>query len=99
MKRKGMTLVELLLVLALLGLGASVVAVSLERWDRPAAVAPLVEATAQIRLLAVDSARTVTRVVVVDSIPRLITALPDGSVLTSAESVDRFTGRPLRRAK
>jgi len=99
MNRTGMTLVELLVVLVLLGLTASVVSLSLERWDRPAPVDPFGEAIAELRRAAIDSARALTRIVVVDSAPRLVTALPDGSVLTSNESIDRFSGRPARRAK
>ena len=99
MNRPGMTLVELLVVLVLLGLAASVVGLSLERWDRTVTSDPLAAATAELRRAAIDSARTITRTIVLDSTPRLITALPDGSVLTSLDAIDRFTGRPIARAK
>lgn len=94
-----MTLVELLVVLVLIGLGASVVGLSLARWDRSPRNDPLTVAVAVVRNAAIDSAHTVTRIVVLDSVPQLITALADGTVLMDSDAIDRFSGKPVARAK
>ena len=94
-----MTLVELLVVLVLIGLGASVVGLSLERWGRSLPSDPLTTAVAAIRSVAVDSAQTITRVIVLDSVPQVVTAMPDGTVLIDSDAIDRFSGKPVRRAK
>lgn len=94
-----MTLVELLVVLVLIGLCSSVVGLSLERWAKTAPEDALATAVAAIRNAAVDSARAVTRIVVLDSVPQAITALPDGTVLINGDAVDRYSGKRSVHAK
>lgn len=99
MIRRGATLVELLIVLAIIGVGASVVGLSLSRWKKLPAPNARLTAVAAARTLAVDSGRPVTRIVFVDSVAQLVTALPDGSVISDGDVIDRFSGKPVRREK
>jgi prepilin-type N-terminal cleavage/methylation domain-containing protein len=88
-----MTLVELLVTLAVLGIAAAVVTVAL---PRPAAHSPHTPAAriAAARREALERGRPVTIVVHVDTALLDVTVNPDGSVLADAPlHFDRFAGR------
>jgi prepilin-type N-terminal cleavage/methylation domain-containing protein len=91
--RRGLTLVEMLVVLVLLGVIAGVAAVALPPAVAP--VSPALNALAAARRAAIRSGRSVTVAFSWDSQPaRPVTALPDGRVVAdSAVPVDLFTGR------
>jgi prepilin-type N-terminal cleavage/methylation domain-containing protein len=90
--RGGVTLVELLVVLAILGVMAGVVGLAVP----PIRRAPEGGAAARVaraRQTAVASGRAVTVSVSMDGRPRTATAFPDGSVVAdSGLDVDRLSG-------
>ena len=92
--RRGLTLVEMLVVLVLLGVMAGVAAVALPPPLAPAPASALND-LATARRTAITSGRSVTVAFSWDSQPaRSVTALPDGRVVAdSAVPVDLFTGR------
>lgn len=91
---KGVTLVELLVVLAILGVMAGVVGLAFAtgsgvRDDRTEAATTVLRA----RTEALRSGATVQATVFVEGTPHAIAVLPDGRVLAdSALGVDTFTG-------
>jgi prepilin-type N-terminal cleavage/methylation domain-containing protein len=91
--RRGVTLLELLVVLVILGLVASIAAFAPSAMERPA----VDEVAAQIsdaRREALRSGVSVTIDIVVDGRPRAVTALPDGSLIADPGlAVDRLSGR------
>jgi len=92
---RGVTLVELLVVIALLGIAAGIAAVGLS--PRAAEPAPAAHrAIAAARRLAIASGRPQTvRIPSNSERPLLATAHPDGSVIAdSAVAVEYLTGRP-----
>jgi prepilin-type N-terminal cleavage/methylation domain-containing protein len=92
----GVTLVELLVVLCVLGVVASVAVLAVRQFDRPAPDDPRIILAESLRV-AVDTPRTIVVRVVHDGRPLSATIRPDGSVVgDSALAVDRFTGRPPR---
>jgi prepilin-type N-terminal cleavage/methylation domain-containing protein len=91
MKRRGVTLIELIVVLAIVAIVAGVTTLAFRGADRRRDVAPWFTAVAAARRTAIDSARVVTITVSVSDTPHAVTALPDGSVLTDL-GVDRLTG-------
>ena len=91
--RCGTTLVELLVVLSILGVFASVTVLAIRRFDRPAADDPSAILAESLRA-AVDTPRTIVVRIVGDGGPRTATIRPDGSVAAdSLLGVDRLTGR------
>ncbi len=92
-RARGSTLIELIVVLAILGVLAGVTTLAFRR-AAPAAEAPSwARAVAAARRTALDSARSVTITVTVDATPRAVTALPDGSVIADQGlTLDRLTG-------
>jgi prepilin-type N-terminal cleavage/methylation domain-containing protein len=91
---RGLTLVEMLVVLALLGVVASIAAVALPPVAAPPASTAL-DSLATARRTAITSGRPVTVVLSFDSGPaRRVTAFPDGRVVADSDvPVDLFTGR------
>ena len=91
--RRGVTLLELLVVLVILGLVASLVAFA------PAAVerVPAGEVEARVaaaRREALRSGAPVTIDITIDGHPHSLTALPDGSVIADPTlGVERLSGR------
>jgi prepilin-type N-terminal cleavage/methylation domain-containing protein len=92
-RRPGVTLAELMVVLALLGIVASVAGLALQSSSHlPANEAASTVATA--RTHALRAGRRVTVGVRIDGRLRMATALPDGSVIANASlGVDRLSGR------
>lgn len=93
--RRGTTLVELLVALAILGVAATVVALSAPHPAQPTDEARARAELAALRSRAVASGRVQTAVIIVGARGRLATAMPDGTLITdSIGDVDRYTGRP-----
>jgi prepilin-type N-terminal cleavage/methylation domain-containing protein len=93
--RAGVTLIELMVVLVILSVIASVTGLALRRAQPLRAVDRRLAVIAEARRVAIDSGRTVTVTVTVgeDSVPVAVTVHPDGSVITDASlGVDRLTG-------
>ena len=90
--RRGMTLLELLIVLALVGILAGVAAMAARRVAPIDHSDPLVMVEDSLRR-AVAEARAITVDVVKDGKPVSATANPDGSVVAdSTFGIDRFAG-------
>ncbi|HXB23215.1 MAG TPA: prepilin-type N-terminal cleavage/methylation domain-containing protein [Gemmatimonadaceae bacterium] len=93
MNRPGVTLIELIVVLAIVAIMAGVTTLAFRRADMTPTVEPWVSAVAAARRTAVDSDRTVSLTVRVGDKVYAATALPDGSVVADAAlGVDRLTG-------
>jgi len=93
MSRRGVTLIELIVVLAILSLMAGVTTLAFRRADMTPRVVPWVSAIAGARRSAVDSNRTVSLTVRVGDNVYAATALPDGSIVADAAlGIDRLTG-------
>jgi prepilin-type N-terminal cleavage/methylation domain-containing protein len=91
-RRSGTTLVELLIVIAIMGIGLSVVAMA-PGWIATTGTGFEGEPLVQARLQSVGSREMVTVVVLGpgDSVASLLSFLPDGRAL--GEDVDPLTGR------
>jgi type II secretory pathway pseudopilin PulG len=93
----GNTLVELLVVFAILGVVAGVAGLSFRVDPTPAAVDAAGAQVAAARREAIRTGRSVTVVVSRDAHVSVATAHADGSVIAdSALSIDRFTGARVR---
>ena len=95
--RSGVTLVELIVVLAIVAVIAGVTALSFRRADRDPTVAPWVSHVAAARRMAIDSGHAVTITVSVGDTVHAVTALPDGSVISDSRlGIDRLSGEVAR---
>jgi prepilin-type N-terminal cleavage/methylation domain-containing protein len=93
-RRRGTTLVELLVVLCILGVIAGVTVLAIRRFDRPAPDEPTTILAESLRS-AVDTPHTSIVHLVHDGRALSATIRPDGSVVAdSALETDRLTGRP-----
>jgi len=91
--RIGVTLIELLVALTLLGLMTAVVGVAIPRRDAPTAADEITRALSDARRAAIDSGHSVSITLLVGGTPRAATILPDGSVVAdSGLAVDRLSG-------
>jgi general secretion pathway protein H len=91
--RSGVTLVELIVVLAILGVIAGVTTLAFRTAQPGPRIEPWASAIAQARRTALDSARVVSLTVDIGDSVYAATALPDGSVVADARlGVDRLTG-------
>jgi prepilin-type N-terminal cleavage/methylation domain-containing protein len=92
--RHGVTLLELMIVVALLGLTASVAALAMPKRVVPPDDTP--HRIANARMQALRTGQPVTVVLKLDRTFAIATAMPDGTVLAdSAARIDRLTGQPL----
>ena len=90
---RGATLVELLVVLCILGVMASVTVLAIRRFDHPSPDDPAAILAESLRA-AVDTPRTIVVRVAHDGQPLSATIRPDGSIVAdSALAADRLTGR------
>lgn len=91
--RRGTTLIELVVSVALLGLIASIATLAARRIPRPDPTAPATIVADSLESV-LSSGRPMTLQFFVDGRPVLATLEPDGSVLAdSVLRIDRFTGR------
>ena len=96
-RAKGTTLVELLVVLAILGVIAGVAGLSFRAEPRRLEVDTAVAQVAAARREAIRTGRSVTVAVFREGHVSVATAHADGSVVAdSALSIDRFTGARAR---
>jgi prepilin-type N-terminal cleavage/methylation domain-containing protein len=90
---RGVTLVELIVVLAIVAVMAGVTTLAFRRADLTPQGEPWVRTIAAARRLAIDSARTVSLTVRVADGLYTATALPDGSIVADPQlGIDRLTG-------
>lgn len=95
--RSGTTVLELLVVLAIIGTFATVVGLGALAFQPPPADEPLAEQLAVARRQAVASGRMVTLSLYREDAPLSVTALPDGSMIGAEDlGFDRLSGRPVR---
>jgi prepilin-type N-terminal cleavage/methylation domain-containing protein len=87
------TLIELMVVLTILSVIAGVTGLAVHRAPPVRATDARVAMIAAARRMAIDSGRSITVTVDVDSVPTAVTVLPDGDVVADATlGVDRLTG-------
>ena len=92
-RRRGVTLIELLVTIAVIGILSSVAVVSLIKAAPPNPNDPAVVAE-RLRRDALRDGSAKSAVVIVDSMPVELTAFPDGSIAAdSALGADRLTGQ------
>jgi prepilin-type N-terminal cleavage/methylation domain-containing protein len=95
--RRGVTLVELIVVVAILAVVAGVTTLAFRRADANPNIPVWASAIAAARRMAIDSARTVTLTVTVGDTVLAATALPDGSIVGDSRlAFDRLTGEAIR---
>ncbi|MGH7679632.1 MAG: pilus assembly FimT family protein [Gemmatimonadaceae bacterium] len=93
MRRRGSTLVELLVTLVIMAIVASVATLVLGRPTSPPASAD--DLLREARLAAINNRRPTTLAVNRNGQELILTALPDGGVVAdSGLDVDRLTGEP-----
>lgn len=91
--RRGVTLIELIVVLAIVAVIAGVTTLAFRRADLTPKVEPWVNAIATARRTAIDSARTISLTVRVGDSLYAATALLDGSIVADARlGIDRLSG-------
>jgi prepilin-type N-terminal cleavage/methylation domain-containing protein len=91
--RSGVTLVELIVVLAILGVIAGVTTLAFRTAQPGPRIEPWASAVAQARRTAIDSARPVSLMIRIGDSLYAATALPDGSVVADRQlGIDRLTG-------
>ena len=90
--RSGLTLVELVVSVTLLGLIASVAGLALRRFTRPDPTDPAIVIHDSLDA-ALSTGRSITLEFAINGQPALATINPDGSVVAdSVLHIDRFTG-------
>jgi prepilin-type N-terminal cleavage/methylation domain-containing protein len=98
--RTGVTLVELLVALLLLGMMATVVGIAVPRAEPPSTADEISHAISNARRAAIDSGRSVTINLSVHGTLHAATALPDGSIVADTGlGVERLTGRARQPAQ
>jgi general secretion pathway protein H len=96
--RAGATLVELLVVLAILGIAAGVVGLAHARLEAPDAESERAARVAAARREALETRRPVRLTLETDEGPAVLTLYPDGTARgDTAFRVDPLTGRPRAR--
>jgi prepilin-type N-terminal cleavage/methylation domain-containing protein len=91
--RVGVTLVELIVSLSILGLLAGVVGIAIPRHDPLTAIGEVSRSLADARRTAITSGHAVTIAITIDGAPHAATALPDGAIIAdSGLAIDRLSG-------
>jgi prepilin-type N-terminal cleavage/methylation domain-containing protein len=96
-RRRGVTLVELLVAIVIVGLLAGVAGVAVRRAPAPSETDRLLAAVAGARRAAVRDRRAATIEIRLGGAPYAVTALPDGGVIADRVvreqlGIDRLTG-------
>ena len=96
-RRGGVTLVELLVAIAIVGLLAGVVGLAARRAPQPGEAERLATFVADARRTALRNGRPATIEIRLDGAPHAITALPDGGMIADRVvrkrlGIDRLTG-------
>ena len=95
--RAGVTLLELLVAIALIGMMAAIAGLGAPRAQLRTQNDAMRSALASARRAAIDSGVAVTRMISVHGVPHAMTALPDGSIVADSDLiVDRLSGGPPR---
>jgi len=91
-----MTLLELIVVLAILGILAAVATATSRPIARLPAENPALDAISKLRWSVVSRAQPLTSALVINGVMLRVTAFPDGRVLTAPDGyVQQLNGRPL----
>jgi prepilin-type N-terminal cleavage/methylation domain-containing protein len=93
MTRRGVTLVELLVALALLGLMVSFVAYSGATRMGVVRLSPAADSIVVARHHAIGTGRAVVKMIWIDSAPFTFAAHPDGRIVSRHAQIDMLTGR------
>jgi prepilin-type N-terminal cleavage/methylation domain-containing protein len=94
--RNGVTLIELLVTIAILGTISAVTTLAVRRIDQPRPDDPRAMLDDSSRIAVATGRRVLVRVVI-DGVPAAAVISPDGSIVAdSALRVERFTGRIVR---
>jgi prepilin-type N-terminal cleavage/methylation domain-containing protein len=97
--RPGVTLVELIVALALLGLIAAVASIAIPSQHVHTASDDVTRTITDARQTAVASGHTATVTVTRNGAPHAVTALPDGAIIAdSVLGIDPLSGAPVARA-
>ena len=92
-QRTGVTLVELVIAILLIGLLATVAGLNVPRDERASPTTSIRIAIAAARESAIDSGKAITQVITVRGNSYPVTALPNGSVIAdSSLLIDRLSG-------
>lgn len=96
-RRRGVTLVELLVAIVIVGLLAGVVGLAVRRAPQPSEAERLATDVADARRTALRDGRPATIEIRLDGAPHAVTALPDGGVIADRVvrqrlGIDRLTG-------
>jgi prepilin-type N-terminal cleavage/methylation domain-containing protein len=84
MDRSGVTLIELIVALAILALGTSVVGLAIRATPPARGANPIAVTIASVRDSAIRTRRSVTSILMVSDSVRAVTALPDGRIITDS---------------
>jgi prepilin-type N-terminal cleavage/methylation domain-containing protein len=95
MNRRGVTLIELLITMTILGVIAGVTVLAIRRFD-PVNPSDPHQIIADSSRVAMETGRTITMRLPVDSSIATVSVRPDGSVIAdSILMTERFTGAPI----
>ena len=98
LSRRGVTLIELIVVLVILGVIATIVGMGVQSASPSPKVNDFNAQVTALRTHAITTGKETTAVVVIDSFNSVqtgsVTAYPDGSVLSTIGDIERTTGKP-----
>lgn len=92
-QRRGVTLIELVVVLAILGIMAAVTGLTIHTAAPVRYHDATVGQITQLRDSAVTLGRAVSAVLIIDDTATAVTAYPDGELFSNVQNIDRPTGR------
>jgi prepilin-type N-terminal cleavage/methylation domain-containing protein len=92
-QRRGVTLIELVVVLAILGVMAAVTGLTMNTATPAASLDATIVQITHLRDSALTTGRPVTAILTHHDTAIAVTAFPDGRVLSTGGNIDRMTGR------